>query len=1172
MKLTGINIKGFKSFARETDIYFNEKVTGIIGPNGSGKSNIVDAIRWVLGEQKPTELRLDNMPDVIFNGTSKVKKASMAQVSLYFENSKNILSSDYNNIAISRTLYAGGESEYRLNDLVCRLKDIRDLFIDTGIGPDSYAIIALNMVEDLLSDTNDARRIMFEQAAGISKFKKRKKETLNQLSNTKNDLERINDLVYEIENNLKDLEKQARRARQYIALKNNYKELSVSLFTRQYFDIINKLKDIDFQIKNELDDHQKIETEIAKNESILQEFRSKILIKDKDLSDEQRKANQLLDELRKNENLKQIISQKLVFNTQKIEESTKEKDKLNINIQEFEKKSVAISSRIVDENEKLKILTDAYERLNNANAELRKQYNTQKILADSLTSHLKKLDENKFGFLKNIAIHNNKVEGSHKEIELKEKRLEDLKSKISDNALIEKEMTQKSEELQVKLNHLNFLIEGQKIRKEKLKSAMTGLQKDLDQNERLHDSKSNELKLLQSMIENMEGFPESIKFVHKIASGKIPLVSDLITIDDKYKIALENFLEPYLNYFVVEDKQQALDSINQLRQSNKGKVSFFVLNRISIPDTTDYRIPDLNPILNFAKFNDNYESLFKYLLGNVYVSDLEDLSHEVAHDIVVINNSGSIISRPDSLSGGSIGLFDGKTIGRKQNVEQLSEFINTIKKKSQKIAKEINSIENEISLIDLQKNEQELKSLEIQSNNIRIEYLKHNSLNENLRSSTDELQMEIDRNKNIIYESSNEIIKIQNQISEIEKEVSDLSNSDTGRDGNIEELLADLTESGSKVNQANIDTLKQKNLIDVLAKDNEFYNLQLTELKQQDTDLEKLKVNLNIQIKEDTQKLEILEKELVSQYVLKSTSESIISELEKNYFENRNKVSELENISSELRNQLNKSQFLINQLKEKQLDLEFKSQSVRERVRIEFNVMIDDQTVDPLEETNFEEIAEKVDKMRIKVENFGDVNTLAIEAHDEMQKRLDNILTQREDILEAEKSLKKTISEIETTATQLFLSAFDSIRRHFKIVFASLFTEGDTCDLELESPDIPLDSRINIIAKPKGKRPKSINQLSGGEKTLTAIALLFSMYLFKPAPFCIFDEVDAPLDDANISKFNNIIRDFSDNSQFIIVTHNKSTMTAVDVLYGIYMQEPGISEVAPVDFREIPNS
>jgi chromosome segregation protein len=366
--------------------------------------------------------------------------------------------------------------------------------------------------------------------------------------------------------------------------------------------------------------------------------------------------------------------------------------------------------------------------------------------------------------------------------------------------------------------------------------------------------------------------------------------------------------------------------------------------------------------------------------------------------------------------------------------------------------------------------------------------------------------------------------------------------------------------------------LKQQNLISVLEKDHDYLSSDNRNLHKKLEDNTKLLTKMQAEIEMMLDRENQIENELVLMYKLKSEFESELDEIERSYFEERNTITELENVISEKKNQLGKSQYLINQLKEQQTDIDYKKKSISDRLKIEFGIEIKDYLAYDRSEEDEHSLGEKVERLRNKVENFGEVNTLAIEAHDEMSKRYQTIEHQKNDIIEAERSLKKTISEIEKTATELFLLAFEVIREHFKKVFTTLFTEGDTCDILLEEPDNPLESKILIIAKPKGKRPKTISQLSGGEKALTAIALLFSLYLFKPAPFCIFDEVDAPLDDANIRKFNNIIREFSSKSQFIVVTHNKTTMTAVDVLYGVFMQEPGVSEVAEVDLREFENA
>lgn len=1172
MRLSGLNIKGFKSFARETNIQFNERVTGIIGPNGSGKSNIVDAIRWVLGEQKPTELRLDNMPDVIFNGTKSVKKGSLAQVTLNFDNTKNILSSDYSNVSITRTLFSSGESEYKLNDIPCRLKDIRNLFIDTGVGPDSYAIIALNMVEDILSDNNDSRRFMFEQAAGISKFKKRKKETLQQLQLTKADLERVQDLLFEIENNLKELEKQAKRAKQFLSIKNQYKDHTVQLNLLKYDSIDESYHEIGKNIQQELSIYREADIQILTLEAKLQELKAKIMVHDKDLSDAQKKINNLLDHIRNVENEKQMLNQKLGFNSLKKSEIDKEIADYNSKIGVLNSKLKNTADRVEEEKIKLNEKISEFQLLEELHKKLKTIFDQEKLKLDENNRIKKELEDKKFALQKNIAVSNSKIESYLKDIEIRNDKLKTLKL---ENASLTSEKQSISDQLSVTEKRINELqsVKIDKARiKESIENAIKRLIDNFNQLSRQSDSKKNEFRLIKNMIDKLEGFPESIKYLNKNWNENIPLLTDIISTTDNYKIAIETFLEPYLNYFVVNNKFEALEAINLLRKSQKGKANFFILENIEPVEKKSIEIPHYIKALDVVNFDNKYEKLIAEIFHNVFISPAEMDETSLHDDAVVIDKSGSMIAGKMKISGGSIGLFEGKKIGRKKSLDDLNDSISELDRKIIDIEKEIESQNKELKSIanpesdsDLDKYSQELQKLKNQISQsdykIQLNVNQENVLNNELISIESNLE-----------KIRKELGNFQNSISEIELAFANYADPDKEPQSEIDVMLAKLSDATTKSNNAKIELLKQENLISVLDKDavylkseidmlNNKYNDNSDSLKKIETENDEIGIQLGLS-----------EKELIANYTIKTELEKQLDDLEKNYFDHRNEISKIESLITERKHQINKSQYLINQLKEKQLDLEYNKKAISDRLKIEFNLDIKDLLhLERIEEDELS-LNDKVEKLRYKLDNFGEVNTLAIEAFNEMKLRHEKIESQKKDVLDAEKSLKQTINEIEKTATEMFLNSFEIIREHFKKVFTTLFTEGDTCDIMLENPEMPLDSKILVTARPKGKRPKSISQLSGGEKTLTAIALLFSLYLYKPAPFCIFDEVDAPLDDANIMKFNNIIRDFSHNSQFIVVTHNKTTMTAVDVLYGVFMQEQGVSEVAEVDFREYENN
>ncbi len=1174
MRLSSIYIKGFKSFYKETNINFNERVTGVVGPNGSGKSNIVDAIRWVLGEQKTTELRLDSMSDLLFNGTSKRKKSSMAQVTLTFDNTKNLLPTEYNTVAISRVLYRSGESEYRINDVACRLKDVRSLFIDTGIGSDSYAIIALNMVEDILADNNGSRRMMVEQASGISKFKKRKKETLAKLKLTKVDLDRIEDLLFEIETNLKDLEKQARKAERFIKIRDQYKDFNIKLQLLKYDKVVDSTKDVSKSIKNELTNYRNLEVEVVKKEAVLEKYKKEIVESEKNLSDFQRKINEHLDTLRKNENEKQLLKQKHNFNKNKKSELLRLKTEIRNKLDQQSSSIKKIKSRLNEEKTRLGVYEKSFEESNKIHIDIKTKYDAVKSIVDKSNLMRKELEDRKFQLLKSQAVSQNNIEN----IKVVNDRKREKIKRISEDLKNLKNNFKNNEIHKNKLQEELRILEQEKEKREQLrKNVIEELERFRQQKAEIGrnlDAKRNEFRLVKSMVDNLEGFPESIKYLHKKWNPDIPLLTDIISTSDEYKIAIEAFLEPYLNYFVADNSYQAREAISLLRKTQKGKANFFVLDRVKESKKIKGFSENYIAALDIVDYDKKYKKLVKALLRNVYISIVE--MHEVlsvddSKEVVIIDKSGSFVSGGHVISGGSLGLFEGKKIGRKKNLENLNKIV-------LKLDKDYSSISN---LFD--KKKERLETLRKETKTSEVNSIKNDF--EKYKNTLLKIKFQIESKTNSLNSIEKEIISGEENILVLEKiveenrakleqidgELKKILEKYTNKGGDIDILLDKLSNASASKNNAKIELIRHQNLIATIEQDLNYKVGDKSSLEKQLSSNTIQADTINKEQIDIEKRLEQLDAILVRLYELKTTNEDDLTGIEKEYFEKRNNVNTLESEISKLKHQLTKSQYLINQLKEKKLDLDFKKKAINERLRIEFSIQLND--ILNYERTDIDEfvLEDKVVKLRNRLDNYGEVNTLAVEAFNEMRDRYENIKQQRQDVLDAEKSLKKTITEIEKTATTRFLTAFEEIREHFKTVFTTLFKEGDTCDLFLEEEDRPLDSKIKIVAKPKGKRPKSLSQLSGGEKTLTAIALLFSLYLYKPAPFCIFDEVDAPLDDANISKFNNIIREFSKNSQFIVVTHNKATMAAVDVLYGVFMQELGVSEVAQVDFRNYEN-
>jgi chromosome segregation protein len=1177
MQLAKLEIKGFKSFADKVVINFDEGITGIVGPNGCGKSNVVDSIRWVLGEQKTSALRSEKMENVIFNGTSGRSAQQMAEVSLTINNTKNILPTEYSQITITRRLYRTGESEYLLNGVSCRLKDITNLFLDTGVASNTYAIIALGMVDDLLNDKDSSRRMLFEEAAGISKFKKRKKETLKKLEDTDADLERVEDLLFEIEKNMKSLEKQAKQTENYYKIKEEYKQKSITLAKVVVNKQKDKFNDINQRVQEENDRKIALAAEIAEKEAAIEKAKAELVIKEKTLSSRQKAINEFVAKIRQYESEKQIKNERLKYLNDRaaglrdqIEQDRKSNERARFSIQSLEGEKASAEGILAEITQKLEHLKAEYEDQKRITTELQTQ-------SDSLRRVQREKQEESFQINKGVEIREIQVSSFKQE-------LEKTASDSSQQSASLVEFENKLKVLQDELGGLNG--ESDKLKKEEeevqerigaMEKTIEMIREEMNVTGRKLDARQNEYNLTKSLVENLEGFPEAIKFLKKKVGKNAPLLSDILTTSEEYRVAIENYLEQYLNYYIVQHESEAYDAINILSDAAKGKAHFFILDAFEKFESTPGRIYDnAFPATEIIEYDQKYKKLMSFILDKVYIFEGDIKQLPSSDENTFITKNGKLTKRKFSVSGGSVGLFEGKKIGRAKNMEKL---------------------------------EKEIKELTSKLDDIRGSLLEKQSDLEKLRNN--KLRQQIEEVQNTIRQVNEEFVSVRTKREQFSQM---LSSADLRREDILEKidtLLKELDDLKPKAQQAQHDLEAQEDRISVIAQDltsnnelltqksaafneqNIFFHQQDNRVKSIDQEIrfkqesmdqsaQRLEVNAEELRKNEEEVKRIIENtqsnddELIGMYEEKEAMEKGLGEAEKDYYESRGFIDQIEKALREVQHQRQNIDTLLMDMQGQLNESKMQLNSVKERLSVEFNIDLDSVINQGTEEENKDlstadedKIRAEVQKIRDRLDNMGPINPMAMEAYTEIKERNDFILKQKEDLLKAKESLFSTISEIEGVASTTFMEAFNKIKEHFINVFRSLFTEDDQCDLRLVDPNNPLESDIDIIAKPKGKRPLTINQLSGGEKTLTATALLFSMYLLKPAPFCIFDEVDAPLDDANIDKFNNIIRTFSKDSQFIIVTHNKRTMTATDIIYGITMVEKGVSRVVPVDLREL---
>jgi chromosome segregation protein len=1170
VRLKSLEIKGFKSFADKTQISFDEGITGIIGPNGCGKSNIIDSIRWVIGEQKISHLRSENLESLVFNGSRTRSASGLAEVSLTFENTKNLLPTEFSTVTVTRKFYKSGESEYRLNDVSCRLKDIQNLFMDTGVSTDSYAIIELGMVDDIIKDKDNSRRRMLEQAAGVTIYKTRKKEARQKLDATEQDLARIEDLLFEINNQLKSLENQAKKAEKYYEIKKEYRELSIELAKAALEGFNLTYRELNEQAETETDRKVRLEAVIAQEEAGLEQEKVGFIEKERALQSMQHTFNDLLQTLRTKENEKNLASQRLNF--------LKEKEG---SLQEFLLKSegqlngldesiVFTRQQVGEEENKLSGLQEQLESLKDSVDDSRKVFDGRRVTIDELRRENARLQRDQFDAEKKVAVADTSIQNLQRSIRQLEEERTVRESQLKQ---LEEERVIKEQELASKQSSLRQLQDHHERTKENILQAqgqLEVLRQRLADEGRTLDAKKNEHDLLKSLIDSMEGYPESIKFLHKNPSWvpDAPILSDIIYVKEEFRAAVENVLEPYLNFYVVKNLAEGMQAVHLLDEKKKGKANFFLLDKIAGGIAADgHSYEGMIPAMKVIEVEERYRNLAEHLLGNVYIAESEE-ALAGTNGAVVLEKSGKYVKGKYSLTGGSVGLFEGKKIGRAKNLEKLQEEVRRLQGVVDELKSDIQDKHNEVIGYNEQLKEQAIRQTQDDINRLTNFVFSLENKIENLHSQQNSGQDRMEELQLNLEETIAGIEDTRNAWTELVRVVGELKEKAQVAEDEYRSAELAYNSASQGYNEFNLQVTRQHSKINALKQEMDFKSKQLNDLRNQiDINASQLKQTLE-SISESEDLLGGSETALLALMRRKEEEERVLNDADQAYYNLRNALGEKESELRHKNKEREQLEHLLGSIKDRLNELKLQLAGMKERLNVEFRINLDDIIDQPRTgETPVEDLQEKADKMKKRLENLGEVNPTAIEAFTEMKKRYEFILEQKNDLVSAKDSLLQTIQEVEATANQQFLDTFNKVRENFQRVFKSLFTEEDTADMILENPENLAETGIDIVAKPKGKRPSSISQLSGGEKTLTATALLFSIYLIKPAPFCILDEVDAPLDDANVGKFTNMIRQFSENSQFIIVTHNKMTMSTVDVIYGVTMQEPGVSKLVPVDFR-----
>ena len=1174
MYLSNIEIIGFKSFAQRVNLKFDSGVTAIVGPNGCGKTNIVDAIRWSLGEQRYSTLRSDKMEDVIFNGTKNRKPLGLAEVSLTIQNTKGILPTEYSEVTLTRRVYRSGESEYLLNKVPCRLKDILDLFMDTGMGADAYSVIELKMIETILSDKTDERRKLFEEAAGVTKYKHRRKAAYRKLEGVQQDLVRVNDIVKEVQKTVSSLERQAKKAEQYNEGSNRLKALEVDLLEREYAYLNGKLQPLEEKYRLATTDKQKIDESLLQQELQLDTLRDELRAIESDLIEAQRALAQHREELHKAEEKILVANERVNALQSNVARYEKEKIDLKERKASLESDTFTLLARREELEKEVARLQSAYSQAKTEQNLAAQVYEEKKSQVQSLNDSLLQLAHTivqKRGEYERLRTKIDNLQGridrATEEIALYRTDIESCAQKVA-------QLTEKDREMRREfVGHEMLLIEKENAKKA-LKHEMDGLGKSLVQTEHDIDQRTQKIEFIRSLVESDENFTDGAKYILSSATGKrksFTTVADVVQTSEKYRTAIEAVLGDAAFYVIVEKNSDIDEAIAELQKMNKGKATFVCLDRIPRLGHYHKNHTNLSWAKDIVQTKDIYKPLVRFLLDRVaLVESVDDgkvlLSNMIG--VTCVTPDGQLIKGSGVVRGGSKHQNEGGRIGNQTLIEGLeSEIADLSRRKGELSAKleHATSSHEAINLAPLRQTvretEKSMTAVEMQI--AQVEFEKKRANDELERNSQELTNLEHE-----ILDHRSKFASITREVDELDKEKVKLETTLSASTRDMEALESRLNEKMKSANELEISSLKNSGDLQGIIKDIERTGLTLQDidltLSRRDEEIRRAgeeNAVLNADISMFTREVDAKRGD-VNVHTQKQ------QEIDRTYSAKRNELHGIELKIKDERRLHDESMNSAHDLAMKITELKANIDHLKERAKEEFEFELQLKSYPDDEWVDFAHLREEVKNLKDRIRVLGAINFAAFDEFKTESERLTFLTQQRDDLIEAEKSLLNAIEEINATAQKKFLETFTQIRENFIKIFKELFMEGDLCDLKLQEEVDPLEAGIEILAQPRGKRPTSIDLLSGGEKTLTAIALLFAIYLVKPSPFCILDEVDAPLDDSNIDRYTKILQKFSDNTQFIVVTHNKRTMEAAHALYGVTMEEEGISKLVTVRFNE----
>ena len=1186
MLLRKLEMYGFKSFADRIEIEFDKGITAIVGPNGSGKSNVADAIRWVLGEQSAKSLRGGKMEDIIFSGTQVRKPLGFAEVSLTLDNTEHRLPVDFSEVTITRRIFRSGESEYYINRSSCRLKDIVELFMDTGVGKEGYSIIGQGRIDEILSTQPENRRKIFEEAAGIVKYKARRQESERKLENTHENIVRVDDILREIEHQLEPLEEQSRVAREYLKLRDKLKIYDLNRFVLEYDSYkkrIDRIKENACLLEEDIKKHRE---NIQEHEKIGQQLQSKLDELDKQIQTHHDTRYTNLNEIEKMKGKIGLVQERII-------QLDREKKRLEEEI-EWEKQGIADKenqkSDVHEQLEKGKRVledillksTDLEARLENIQKELSSSHLEAQQRKSKMMEIWQDLSE-----ARNTITRYQTLKANYEEQKLR------ADSQLGELAESKLALSNKHDELKQNIVKLKEELVIKNYKKVDLEKKLAYLGKNLDEkDERLQLSKQklegekSRLNLLVEMYKAYDGFQKSVRSlllacrnnpsINKRVCG---VVAELIEVPREYEVAIETALGASLQHIVTYNEQDAKYIIDFLRKGKLGRATFLPISSIKGRDlySKEKIALSMNGCLgrgvDLIDFDPKYKNIFDNLLGRVVVTENLDQAIEIAkkfsYSFRIVTLEGDLVNTGGSMTGGSLNRRSTSIIGRGREIDNLKEKTSRLVKDMEKVhaerekqLEEYTGLSNDLKDISHDVHELEIRIAtcqeHLEGNHLQIEKIDRET--QNLNKAKFKLKQEIARLGESIKEQKKLIDSLESHNKDMQVIVDDTDSSIESINKKKEELDQEIT--GYKVEKTSLEhgiaSLEEK--LEQLSHDIDFHrnNIEkkIGQLNEESEAAEKHKLEI-IEYNRAIERLNNQAKEEENLLNQKQLEKEKISD-DMNATEKRSK--ELSAIVDEIREQRHSMDV---QLSRVEMEIENSQNNIWEEYEMSYAHALKYRD----ERLEISQIKKEIHQIKQRVSQMGSVNVNAIEEYRRIKERYDFLTSQKDDLISAKENLQGIIKDITSTMKDKFAKEFAIINQHFGHVFSSLFG-GGKAELRLEDPNDVLTSGIEIVAQPPGKRLQSISLLSGGEKALTAIAILFAILERKPAPFCVLDEIEAALDENNVQNFGQYLKKFSEKTQFVLITHRRGTMENSDVLYGVAMEEKGVSRMISVRLED----